>query len=260
MEVRAGLGVVRGSLRSAPMRPRTAVFLLLGPLMLLVALVAFGQPTQSGDPSSDASDAGVGSRAAGDAGAAVPDVGPPPPTARRGDGGPRPSPLTPRPDEFPDGGAGPPPAELDAILGDIASLRARVAALTSTLFASKLRILVETEDAEFARIQSLVVTLDDGVVFRADEGFVAEDERVVFEHAVAPGHHVIGVEIERADARDRAYKTMQQTKLSVVVPEGRELEAHVYTEEDSDMAEDFPEDRDGEYDLRVRMRARVIPD
>jgi len=42
-----------------------------------------------------------------------------------------------------------------------------------------------------------------------------------------------------------------------VVPENQTLEATVMLEDDSDMAEDFPDDQDGEYDLRVRLRAQV---
>src|SRR5690606_11722531 len=147
-------------------------------------------------------------------------------------------------------------AEYDQLLSDIAALRSRVAALTTTLFKSKLRIIVETEGDE-ARITSFVVTLDDGVVFSAPARFVAEDEKVVYEHAVAPGHHVIGVEIEREDTRGQQYKTWQTSKFSVLVPDSQLLETHMVVTDDSDMAEDFPEDEDGEYELEVRLRARV---
>jgi hypothetical protein len=42
-----------------------------------------------------------------------------------------------------------------------------------------------------------------------------------------------------------------------VVPDSRLLETHMVVEDDSDMAEDFPEDEDGEYEVRVNLRARV---
>ncbi|HXK18986.1 MAG TPA: hypothetical protein VNG33_14340, partial [Polyangiaceae bacterium] len=78
----------------------------------------------------------------------------------------KPSPLTPKPEEFPSGVAKPPPFEYDKLLGDIAALRSRVAALTTTLFASKLRVVVETKGDD-ARLTSFNITLDDGVVFAA---------------------------------------------------------------------------------------------
>lgn len=169
----------------------------------------------------------------------------------------KPSPLTPAPPEFPSGVAKPPPFEYDKLLGDIAALRSRVAALTTTLFASKLRVVVETK-GEDARLASFTVTLDDGVVFAAPARFSAEDERTVYEHAVAPGHHVVGVEIERYDARNKEFRTWQSSRFSVVIPESRLVDTHLTIVDDSDMAEDFPDDADGQYDLRVKLRARVV--
>jgi hypothetical protein len=169
----------------------------------------------------------------------------------------KPSPLTPKPEEFPSGVAKPPPFEYDKLLGDIAALRSRVAALTTTLFASKLRVVVETKGND-ARLASFNITLDDGVVFAAPERFSAEDERTVYEHAVAPGHHVVGVEIERYDARNKQYRTWQSSRFSVVIPESKLVDTHLTIVDDSDMAEDFPDDADGEYDLRVKLRARVV--
>ncbi len=169
----------------------------------------------------------------------------------------KPSPLTPAPNEFPSGAAKPPPFEYDKLLGDIAALRSRVAALTTTLFASKLRVVVETKGDD-ARLASFTVTLDDGVVFAAPERFSADDERTVYEHAVAPGHHVVGVEIERYDARNKQFRTWQSSRFSVVIPEGKLVDTRLSIVDDSDMAEDFPEDSDGQYDLRVKLRARVV--
>lgn len=179
-----------------------------------------------------------------------------PPTAAGGDGATKLSPLTPAPEEFAKGPSPPAPADLDRLLGDIAALRSRVSALTTTLFKSKLRVVIEVRGDD-ARVEALGVTLDDGVVFAAPERFSAEDERIVYEHAVAPGQHVLGVDIERYDARARQYRTWQSSRFSVVVPESQLVEAKFTISDGSDMATDFPEDSDGEYDLRVRLRARV---
>jgi hypothetical protein len=168
------------------------------------------------------------------------------------------SPLTPAPNEFPGRLLPTPSTELDRLLGDIATLRGRVAALTTTLFKSRLRVVIEEHGAE-ARIEALSVNLDDGVVFAAPERFSAEDERVVYEHAVAPGQHVLGLDIERYDLRGRNFRTWQSSRFSVVVPEGKTVEAHFVLQDSSDMAVDFPDDQDGEYELDVRLRARVAP-
>lgn len=179
-----------------------------------------------------------------------------PPKPSEGDASTKLSPLTPAPEEFAKGPAPAAPADLDRLLGDIAALRSRVSALTTTLFKSKLRVVVEVRGDD-ARVEAMGITLDDGVVFAAPERFSAEDERVVYEHAVAPGQHVLGVDIERYDARARQYRTWQSSRFSIVVPESQLVEAKFTINDSSDMAADFPDDQDGEYDLRVRLRARV---
>jgi hypothetical protein len=186
------------------------------------------------------------------------DLGAPPPKGGPESSAQRKSPLTPEPNEFPQGAPKPPPVAYDKLLSDIAALRSRVAAVTTTLFSSKLRVLVGVEGDD-ARVASFRVTLDDGIVYAAPQNFSGGDEpQVVYEHAVAPGHHMLGIEIERYDARNREYRTFQSSKFSVIVPESKRLESSFRIQDDSDMADDFPDDQDGEYDLRVRLRARVV--
>ena len=252
------------------MRKRLFV-LVIAPLVVLFALVALAQPRKGHarkDKEAEKKAAPAASPDAGEAGAqgaaasvdvsGDEDIGGPPPKSARGDAGPRPSPLNPAANEFPEGGAPPPPPDYNRLLGDIAALRSRVAAMTTTMFASKLQVIVETDDSSDARITSFNVTLDDGVIYSAPKNFSAEDERTVYEHAVAPGHHVVGVDVERYDVRGKEYQTWQSSKFSVVVPEGKRVSAHLRLEDDSDMAADFPDDQDGEYDLRVRLRALVV--
>jgi hypothetical protein len=202
-------------------------------------------PAESSTPAP----ASTGTAAGDDLGAPPPKPGTETPTERR-------SPLTPEPNEFPQGAPKPPPVAYDKLLSDIAALRSRVAAVTTTLFSSKLRVLVGVEGDD-ARIASFRITLDDGIVYSAPERFGSDEPQVVYEHAVAPGHHMLGVEIERYDARNREYRTWQSSKFSIIVPESKHLESSLRIQDDSDMADDFPDDQDGEYDLRVRLRARV---
>ena len=246
------------------MRIRQA--LIAAPLLLL-SFVALAQPKRAAkepDAATSKSDKAEPKpeAATGAANANADDLGgPPPKTPAPGANGvtggeSKLSPLNPEANEFPDGGTQTPPVEYDKLLGDIAALRSRVSAVTTTLYASKVRVVVETRGSN-ARIANFTVTLDDGVVFTAPDRFVAEDERTVFEHAVAPGHHVVGIDIERSDARGPEYRTWQSSRFSVVIPESKLVDAHVIVEDKSDMGKDFPSDQDGEYDLRVRLRARV---
>jgi hypothetical protein len=184
------------------------------------------------------------------------DLGAPPPKSTNDTNAPKKSPLTPEPNEFPQGAPKPPPPAYDQLLADIAALRSRVAAVTTTLFSSKLRVLVSV-DGDDARIASFRVTLDDGVVYSAPDNFGGNEPLVVYEHAVAPGHHMLGIEIERYDPQNREYRTYQSSKFSVVVPESKRVESSFRIIDDSNMGGHFPKHHDGEYDLRVRLRARV---
>jgi hypothetical protein len=181
----------------------------------------------------------------------------PPPPQTKATEGPKPSPLTPEKNELPNATAPPAPVQLDKLMADIATLRARVAALATSLFSSKLRVYVRTEGDD-AHVETFVVTLDDGVVFRSDPGFLAEDEKVVYDHALAPGSHVVGLEIERKDTRGPAFRTWQTSRFAIQVPERQTLEAIVVIVDKSDMADDFPDDHDGQYDLRIKLRAKVV--
>jgi hypothetical protein len=253
------------------MRARTLWLVQLG--FLLATVPAFAQskwrpkpkPAASAEAKPEAEKAEVkpepGSTAEAPAPAATPvpadDLGEPPTPAAPDQQGTRPSPLTPAPGEFPKGAPAPAPPDYDKLLASIAALRSRIAAVTTTLYSSKLRVVFSAEGDD-AQIASLKVTLDDGVVYVAPERFSAEEPRVVYEHAVAPGHHVIGVEIERHDVRGRKFRTFQSSKFTVIVPESKQLEADVLLEDDSDMGEEFPDGEDGEYELGARLRARVI--
>lgn len=189
-------------------------------------------------------------------GSGDPELDAPPPKSTSDNDGKKLSPLNPEPDEFPSKATSPAPKELATLLSDIAALRARVAALTTSLFRSKLRVYVRTEGDDSA-VKSFAITVDDGVVFRAPSQFSSGGERPLYEHAIAPGNHVIGVEIERYDVRGQTFKTWQVSKFAVVIPENELLEADILLEDDSDMADDFPDDQDGEYELDVKLRARV---
>lgn len=173
------------------------------------------------------------------------------------DGG-RVSPLTPEPEELPgraDAGA---PVDYDRVLADIAALRARVAAVASNLYRSRIAVALKTE-GKHARIDKLTVMLDDGVVFTQNERFAAADMTQVYEQAVAPGRHAVTVDVERKDARDEAFRTSQRSRFTVDVPRDHHVDVEVRLIDDSSMGADFSADRKGAYDLRFRVKAAARP-
>jgi hypothetical protein len=204
-------------------------------------------------PAADAATAPAAPTTAADGRPVDPELGAPPTTVDT-DPKLRPSPLTPRPEEMP-GRDGTTP-DYSALLSQLVALQARVSALNTALYDSKLRVTLET-DGDDSRYAGLTITIDGGVVYTAPERFAGTEETVVFEHSVAPGPHVIGVEVERYDGRSPTFRSWQATRYSVDVVEKRILQAHVMLSDDSDLG-DFAADQSGRYDVGARLDVEVV--
>lgn len=210
-----------------------------------------------GEESAATADGGAAATTPSDAGGPIP--APPGLRGESGDAGVRPSPLTPTANEFAQPiDAGTPTVDYDKLIADIASLRARVAAVGDTLFHSRIAIKVRT-DGDHGRIGHLVISLDDGAVFTATPGFKADDWQDVYSHALAPGRHTITVDVDRKDDRNDAFRNSQRTRFTVEIPRDQQLAVRVKIGDDSDMGKDFPSDKSGSYDLRVRVKAEAGP-
>jgi hypothetical protein len=193
---------------------------------------------------------------ANDAAAGPPE---PPPVAEGTDGGVKPSPLNPTQQEMPnnavDAGT---PLDYDRLLADIAALRARVAAVSDNLYQSRVAVALQT-DGDHGKIARLTVSLDDGVVYTAPASFAASDMTIVYDHAVAPGRHAVTVDIDRKDDREESFRTSQKNRFTVDIPRDHRVEVQVKVIDDSSMGKDFPADKSGKYDLRVRVKAVAKP-
>jgi hypothetical protein len=150
-------------------------------------------------PAGSSAGSAAGTGTTSDAGAV------PAPLSESSDGG-RLSPLTPAPNEFSDASVPAASVDYDRLLSDIAALRARVAAVSDTLFHSRIAISLETS-GDHGRIASMGVSLDDGSVWTSPASFRADAPTVVYDHAVAPGHHAVTVDIERRDNRDSVFRS-----------------------------------------------------
>jgi hypothetical protein len=164
--------------------------------------------------------------------------------------------LNPGPDEFPAAHAAVISTPLDVLLSRVAALRSRIAALTSALFSSKLRIeLISTGDG--ARLKSLAISLDGGMIYHAPARASFERAELVYEHAVAPGPHILGIEVERHDLERPQFSTWQSSRFVVIVPEKKQLWTRLSLEDGSSMGQEFEADAAGQYDLRVQLHAEV---
>jgi hypothetical protein len=181
----------------------------------------------------------------------------PAPPAEAADGG-KLSPLNPAANEFSDAGMPATSIDYDRLLADIGGLRARVAAVSDTLFHSRIAIALEAS-GDHGRIAALSVSLDDGVVWTSPPTFRPEDATVVYDHAVAPGHHSVTVDVERRDDRNDIFRNAQRSRFIVDVPADQRLAVDVKLSDDSSMGGDFPSDKSGQYELRIRARAKAQP-
>jgi hypothetical protein len=245
-----------------PVRTRTrylAAVIITG--MTALATLAIAQPrakppVKPARPPATKTDAAPGEEATD---AATNGPTEPPPASEMTDGGVRPSPLNPSSQELPganaDGGT---PIDYDRLLADIAALRARVAAVSDNLYQSRVAVALQT-DGDNGKIARLTVSLDDGVVYTAPQSFAASDMTVVYDHAVAPGRHAVTVDVDRKDARDESFRTSQKNRFTVDVPRDHRVTVEVRVIDDSSMGKDFPADKNGRYDLRVKVRAVAKP-
>jgi hypothetical protein len=170
------------------------------------------------------------------------------------------SPLTPRIDETPPvkaSASGKPAASYDALMAEVAALRARVAVISNAVWKSRITVSLRVVGSH-ARIASAKLFVDNALVWTAPKGFSAEDMVSIFDGGVAPGLHAVALEIERRDDRDETFRTIDRTTATLMVPQGKKLEVETRLDDDSDMGGDFTDDGDGKYDLRLRMKAQAV--
>jgi hypothetical protein len=150
---------------------------------------------------------------------------------------------------------GPLKDELTAVMDDLVSTRARIATLGRQLFRTKIRIDVHDRSRSNQSLTRLVVSLDGAQVFRSEGGVVdAASGKRVFEGFAAPGPHAITVEVEARARSGETYRYVLRDSFRFEVVRDKLTEVDVLLDGDSEIAEDFPDDGEGEYDVRTRFR------
>ncbi|MBX3270631.1 MAG: hypothetical protein KF729_10235 [Sandaracinaceae bacterium] len=165
--------------------------------------------------------------------------------------------------------AGPPPPDVApireeyvALMDDLVQARSRVSALGAELFRTQITIDVQDRTGDDATLARLVIYLDGAPVFRSDgpaEGLGSG--RQVFSGSLAPGPHVLRLEVEQRARRDEAYRYTLQEDFRFQVARERLSEVTLVLEDGSDMASSYPSGGEGRYEVRTRMRVatRALP-
>jgi hypothetical protein len=145
--------------------------------------------------------------------------------------------------------------EYTSIMDDLVQARSRVAVLGRQLFQTRVRVIVQNRAGDDQTLARVALQLDGAPIHRGDGTSIGGDDgRRVFDGFAAPGPHVITVEVEQRARANDAYRYTLRDAYRFEVPRGKLTEITVVLDDDSEIAEDFPDDQEGEYDVRTRVR------
>jgi hypothetical protein len=148
--------------------------------------------------------------------------------------------------------------ELSGLMDELVQARTRAALLGKTLFKTVTRVYLQNLAGDDAILSKVVLKLDGAPIFRGDSAALRGDEsRQVFEGFIAPGPHVLTAEIEVSSRDDAAYGYNLRESYKFQALRDKRNELSLVLKDDSDVASEFPDEQDGEYDVRMRLRVRT---
>lgn len=145
--------------------------------------------------------------------------------------------------------------EYAAIMDELVNARARVAIVGKALFKTKVRIILQNRAGDAQSLERVVLRLDGAPIYRKDDGAGLDDGAQVFEGFATPGPHALDLEAQQRSREGDGFGYTLRETFRVSVKKDRLTEITIVLDDDSDMGEDFPEDGEGEYDLRTRVSA-----
>jgi hypothetical protein len=148
--------------------------------------------------------------------------------------------------------------ELGALMDDLVAARARAAVLGQTLFKTRIALRLQNLAGPDPVLAKITLSLDGAPVFHGDASALTGDEaRGVFEGFAAPGPHLLVVEVEQRSRDNAAYGYTLHESYRFEATRDKETELTLVLDDDSDLASDFPDDGEGKYDVRTRLRVKT---
>ena len=144
--------------------------------------------------------------------------------------------------------------EFTAVMDDLVRVRSRIAVLGRQLFQTKVRVRVQDRASDDQDLVSIALRLDGAPIFSGDPSSVNGDVRQIFEGFAAPGPHLLTVETEQRARANDDYRYTQSDTYRFQVVRGKATELTLTLDDSSNIADDFPDDGEGEYDIRMRLR------
>lgn len=149
-----------------------------------------------------------------------------------------------------------------ALMDDLVQARMRVSALGAELFRTRIRVDLQDRTGDHVNLARFVVHLDGAPVFQSDGPVEnAQNGREIFTGSLAPGPHVLTLEVEQRSREDEAYRYTLRESFRFQVVRERLSEVTLILEDGSDMARSFPTGGEGRYEVHTRMRVatRALP-
>ena len=158
-----------------------------------------------------------------------------------------------------------PTLDVDALRQEYLSLRdqlfrsrARAAAVASSLYSSKLRILLDYGSGRFYTVTRATVRLDGANVYDDAQGAIAADRAPRWDGFVAPGRHQITVRIEATGKDDLRFATSLESSFIVQAPAGKDLLVKCVAVDDGDIAYQWQRSEQGSYRLRLDVSVQSL--
>jgi len=145
-----------------------------------------------------------------------------------------------------------------ALIDEMTQARNKASLLGKTLFKTQLRLRVQNLAAPDPSLTKLVLKLDGAPVFLGDGASLRGDEaQQVFEGFITPGRHLLTAELRQESRQDSSFSYTLHDSYSFKAQRDKLSELTLIVDDDSDMASDYPDDGDGEYDVRLKLRVRT---
>ncbi len=144
-------------------------------------------------------------------------------------------------------------AELSIVLDELTQARARASVLVKALFRTQVEVWVarRADDQRMTRIQ---LKLDGIPVHDSDGSAVAREEARLFAGHAAPGVHELTVLVSEESKHNSTYTYTREERYRFEIKKDTNTRIELLLRDDSDMAEELPEDDEGEYQVQTRVR------
>jgi hypothetical protein len=187
-------------------------------------------------------------RAEGQEPAPAPAPAPAPPAAAEPAPAPAPEPA---PDSGPDVAAL--EKDLATVLDELTQARARASVLVKSLFKTQIEVWVARR-ADEQRMERIVLKLDGIPVHDSNGSAIAREEARLFNGHAAPGLHELTVMVVEVSPRNGSYGYTREERFRFEIKKDTNTRVELLLRDDSDMAEELPEDDEGEYQVKTRVR------